>query len=73
MQREYGIGRIPADVDETEETLAELAAIERTHTVPVTRETPRCEYCGTPCNHRMWSNWHGRVCPDCYDLLGGEG
>lgn len=69
MEREYGIGRVPADVDQTEELLATIEILRRQPTQRVTNETPRCEMCGAPCQCLMWSNMNGRVCPDCYDSL----
>jgi hypothetical protein len=51
MAREYGIGRVPADVDPVEETLARLEAaeIQAAHLAPLDhgdRERLTCRRCG---------------------------
>jgi hypothetical protein len=48
MEREYGIGRIPADVDPAEEALAELDAerLQPTPRPPINRKFMRCKSCG---------------------------
>ncbi|KKL87970.1 hypothetical protein LCGC14_1929380 [marine sediment metagenome] len=59
----YGIGRVPADVDQTSEALAELEA---QRLQPRPKPTKICSNCGQSTNELMTSA-HGSVCPDCYD------
>lgn len=66
MEREYGIGRVPADVDPVEEALAELEAVRLQPPPRITPQTPHCAVCGRPCNLLMTSS-RGSICPDCYD------
>ena len=48
VHQEFGVGRVPADVDPAEEALAELAAeqIQPTPAPPAGREYLVCKHCG---------------------------
>lgn len=71
---EYGIGRVPADVDPVSETLAQIEAVET-----MARMRPRqrpgdevieCPNCGMPTRRSLlMSASLGTACPMCYDDL----
>lgn len=71
MEREYGIGRVPADVDQGEEQLAEVEAtrIEARHMRVPDYPAGRKLTCGHVIYYRShaMSASLGTVCPDCYD------
>lgn len=69
MNREYGIGRVPADVDPADELLAEFEA-ERIQPTPRPRSTETCSYrrCRQPATMNASL---GPSCPDHYDELSG--
>ncbi len=63
MANGYGIGRVPRDVDPTQEALAELEA---QSLQPKPRQLRKCSHCGRLVGELMTSA-RGSVCPDCYD------
>ncbi len=71
-EREYGIGRVPADVDPTDEALAELDAAEKVaHMQPTPHQSVEmgtCDYCGRQIpRYLLMSASVGTACPACYD------
>ena len=66
MEREYGIGRIPRDVDPVTETLAELEAAEMD--TKRARPARRCQMCGRPADMAACL---GPACADHFDDLSG--
>ena len=72
-EREYGIGRVPADVDAADEALAAVEADEiMRQQQPTPRRMATCENCGAvvPAVLLMTSAY-GSVCPGCYDECDG--
>lgn len=65
QEHEYGIGRIPADVDAAAEALATAEALIQQ---PSVGRWGRCARCReqVPASSLM-SSAQGSVCPDCYD------
>ena len=74
-EREYGIGRVPADVDPTDEALAEIEAAEIVASfapppLRVRRSARRgCRICGATAN--LMNASLGLACPEHYDELSG--
>ena len=71
--REYGIGRVPADVNIVDEAMAELEAAEimrrsTPKSTPSSYRPRRCMRCGAAA---MMSASLGPACPDHYDELSG--
>ena len=68
MDREYGIGRIPADVDPIEEQMAQEEARR------LTARARRSKMVKCACGHTVprgmvMSASLGSSCPDCYDRM----
>lgn len=66
---EFGIGRVPRDVDTTKEIIAEAEAADIVR--PMLRHDDRplrpCARCGQLSRYLMTSCGPGEVCADCYD------
>ena len=68
--REYGAGRVPADVDGSDELVAQLEA---EALQPIRRQAlVLCD-----CGHRVPKSWVmstslGTACPDCYDRMSDQ-
>jgi hypothetical protein len=73
--QEFGIGRVPADVDPTTEALAQIEAAEiasrqQAPTSQAQRRVSRCSYRGCTQPGTMMASL-GPACPDHYDDMSG--
>lgn len=70
-EHEYGIGRVPADVDPVDETMAQMVASEtmaRMRPQRAASEMGTCDYCGQRMPRILLMNATvGTACPSCYD------
>jgi len=65
----YGIGRIPADIDQSSEDMAAFIAAEEMRMASIRkrrRAAKVCSRCGCMARELMSSS-SGSVCPECYD------
>lgn len=68
---DYGIGRVPVDVDQTTEDLAQLEAVKMNRLPQPDYPNGRRLSCGCTVyyRHEVMSASLGSSCPDCFDRM----